>query len=468
MANISVDDLVEIGNKKGVNMASFKQKLMQKFGSQGVPEELFSDGDDPTGYLKPPKLINQGLQPQSTALKPVPGQAPVKPQYAPPVPTGQPQPMLQAPREDLDVASQFGITTPAQPQPTQTPMQPHQPQPQQQSLADIISMLQGQKSNYGVRQNLSDALSIIGGGKANYFEKYAGDENDYSKLIAQEAIKKQFEEPSYVVSYDKEGNPVFNQAPGNIKNAPFYASPQGGQYYGAKTRQAEAQAENFELGSGLVKDSLSGQGQVGGVRPGTTVTSGGITVPLNPKLTEAEGSAVSALRTFEPQIEDIAQSIRGGVFEPGGKGVLSNLKRTYQQASVDQPGMFGRLLTSTNPNLQAIQSELNSVRRYAFGEGGKNLTDTEKNIVFALLDTTGKSDNQIIEDHQKAIQILRAKEQIALGGANAVSQNMVGSVNNQNNQPKQLDPQTAQQILQQAGGDKDKARQIARSQGYSF
>ncbi len=33
---------------------------------------------------------------------------------------------------------------------------------------------------------------------------------------------------------------------------------------------------------------------------------------------------------------------------------------------------------------------------------------------------------------------------------------------------KQLDSATAQQILQEAGGDKDKAREIAKSRGYSF
>jgi len=37
-----------------------------------------------------------------------------------------------------------------------------------------------------------------------------------------------------------------------------------------------------------------------------------------------------------------------------------------------------------------------------------------------------------------------------------------------NGQPKQLDPDTARQFLQQAGGDKNKARQMATQAGYTF
>src|SRR3990167_5852227 len=99
-------------------------------------------------------------------------------------------------------------------------------------------------------QNIGDTLTVLGGGKPE------STSDDLSKLYAQEAIKKQFEDDEYVVSYDQSGSPVFTKAPGNIKNAPFYSSQQGGQYYQAKTGQAEAQGKQAQVETGLMEQVM--------------------------------------------------------------------------------------------------------------------------------------------------------------------------------------------------------------------
>lgn len=59
---------------------------------------------------------------------------------------------------------------------------------------------------------------------------------------------------------------------------------------------------------------------------------------------------------------------------------------------------------------------------------------------------------------------------IFLGGEDAftAAKSAPPLVSGVSNQPKQLDANTAKEILRQAGGDKNKARQIAQSQGYTF
>src|SRR3990167_2596878 len=264
----------------------------------------------------------------------------------------------------------------------------------------------------GIVGKAGDAFTILGGGQP----RDMGD--DYSKLYAQEAIKKQFEEPSYVVSYDKEGNPVFTKAPGNIKNAPFYASPAGGQYYQARTGQAEAQGTQAKTETEMIntvlpqiRQSMSGQG--GDITPGTTVQAGPFNVPLNPKLTESEQGVIGGVQAMEPKIAEIEQSLNSGILETPN---LGDVGRTINQLRADRQSA---LFTATNPKLQQLQSELNTLKKtIPFTEGGKQLTETEKSMVLALLNISGKNNGQIMLDINRAMQILRAKEQLALGGRN--------------------------------------------------
>jgi len=54
-----------------------------------------------------------------------------------------------------------------------------------------------------------------------------------------------------------------------------------------------------------------------------------------------------------------------------------------------------------------------------FSAGGKQLTDTEKELVFRGLNMTGKSDDSILRGLNQAMAILREKENLALHGLQA-------------------------------------------------
>ena len=300
---------------------------------------------------------------------------------------------------------------------------------------DINALIQKALGPRNAGQSFGNALSILGGGKG-----INGGENDYSKLYAQEAIKNlpQFKDKQYVVSYDQEGKPVFTEAPGDIKNVPFYASPQGQAYYPAKTAQAQAQGQQAVTETEMMNTVLpqmrqAVSGQPGNqVTPGTTIQAGPFNVPLNPKIEADQASAISSAQVFTPQVEEIAKSVRGGIFESD----YGDIGRTFRQFATDT-GI--PLLTSSDSKLQETQGYLNSIRRYAFGEGGKNLTETEKGIVDKLLNVTGKNDNQIVSDHQKAIAIIQNKANIALGGRNTALQGQQSTQITKFNSPEEAD-----------------------------
>lgn len=228
--------------------------------------------------------------------------------------------------------------------------------------------------------------------------------------------------PQEYFTIDENGNPVPVEGMAGRKPLPVgytsnyqHAAESRGELSDKKIPLVEAQTKQFGLGNQILEGIQSGQ-QSGDITPGTTFTGGGVTVPLNPKLDTDQASAVSSLQTFKPQIEEIAKATKNGIFNSMKPGVIGNIERTSRQYAVDS-GI--PMLTSADPKLQEVQGYLNSVRRYAFGEGGKNLTGVEKGIVDKLLNTTGKNDDQIISDHQKAIQIIQSKSNIALGGRNA-------------------------------------------------
>ena len=177
--------------------------------------------------------------------------------------------------------------------------------------------------------------------------------------------------------------------------------------------QKALQRFKVEHQQGMLSQILGGGG-VGGanVPPGTTYNIAGLNIPLNPKLTGDETSAVAAQNVFAPLARDIQQTTRQGVFQ----SPFGNVGRTYRQFAANQPSA---LFTAHDPKLQAVQGKLNSIKRYVFGEGGKQLTPYEAKLVFALTNPTGKSDEQYSTDLDQAVAIIEEKSRIALGGQRA-------------------------------------------------
>lgn len=150
--------------------------------------------------------------------------------------------------------------------------------------------------------------------------------------------------------------------------------------------------------------------------PGSKFDQGGVSIPLNRELTGDERQDVASARSLEPSITSIKSMISKGIFNSPQYG---DIGRTTKQALTD---LGHPLATSQFPELQDLQSEFNNVKtQLPFTFGGKNLTPTEKDLVFRLLNTTGKSDKIIVNDLDKAMSIIRNKESLVLGGANAAA-----------------------------------------------
>lgn len=161
-------------------------------------------------------------------------------------------------------------------------------------------------------------------------------------------------------------------------------------------------------------EQLKAQGGQSQLPPGTTGRFGKFTVPLNPKLTGDEMSAVSANEVFTPMAKEIQGMVNKKVFDSPRFG---NVGRTYKQWAGSQFAPGSGLLTAGDKNLQKYQSKVKSLRRYVFGEGGKQLTPYESNVVMALIDPIGKSDEQYNSDLGEATKIIETKSRLALGGA---------------------------------------------------
>lgn len=157
-------------------------------------------------------------------------------------------------------------------------------------------------------------------------------------------------------------------------------------------------------------------GAVGGnLPPGSTVTVGGLRIPLNQRLTDSEQAAVSGSIAIEPVVDRIITSVDTIFAEP--KTTKEKISRTARQAIADSDNT---LLSSQDPALQSFQQELANLRRLIpFTDGGKQLTPFEAKRVFALLNTTGKNNKQIKKDITAAVSIVKAKGGLSLGGRQA-------------------------------------------------
>lgn len=173
-----------------------------------------------------------------------------------------------------------------------------------------------------------------------------------------------------------------------------------------------------ERGAQFLEKALSGDG--GNLPPGATFSSGGLTFPLNQKLTDTEQSSVAGVEKFEPLVKQVQGLIGKGVLgKPGG--IVENVKRTGKQLLAEHgDNAISRILTPDNSKLEELSSAVAEIKKFAFSEGGKQLSPTEKAVVNAGLTLSGKSDEAIKRDFGAAIDILRKKKLLALGGANSV------------------------------------------------
>ena len=275
-------------------------------------------------------------------------------------------------------------------------------QPTQQS--QIPDLTQFQQPQQSASQLVGNFMTRLGGGKPE------DGTSDLAKLYQQEAIKSHFDKGDYVVSYDKEGKPVFTQAPGAIKNQPFYATQQGGSYYGAKTGQAGAQGaqaktetELMEMVKKQIQDALKNQSEgtqnpsSNPIIPGTKVQAGPISIPLNPELTESEARSFGTLPVLNDAVTKFTALAQKGTLEDPNQ--MSAAGKGFAVDKGWAPLTFGQ------EDLSSMQAELNRIKANTlFAEGGKTLTTNERQVIENLFSTSGKDKGRIINDVQEGVR----------------------------------------------------------------
>lgn len=207
-------------------------------------------------------------------------------------------------------------------------------------------------------------------------------------------------------------NPIDN----NLKEAQIQALKDKSEYQVGLLQNKEENLNRLLEQQTLIKNLIGGSGINGeNLPPGSTARIGGFTIPLNQKLTESEQASVAGAQSLSPVVDRIKNSVNNGIF---GK---DSIQRTLRQSIIDSGNT---LLSSQDRNLQSFQQDLAQLKRLIpFTDGGKALTEIEKKLVFSLLNTTGKNNEQVIKDVKAATDLINRKGGLAIGGRNAAIKN---------------------------------------------
>lgn len=175
-------------------------------------------------------------------------------------------------------------------------------------------------------------------------------------------------------------------------------------------------AKEDELAGSLANTSKNITEQFGGnVTRGSKLTRGGATIELNPRPNQQEVADIASQSVMEPIFKDITRMLQEGYLDGPSKNPI---ERTMRQGIIDlgQP-----LFASQDERLKKLTSAFNKLKStLPFDAGGKQLTGTEKDLVFKLLNTTGKDNDTILSDMNFAMDKIRARAALAKGGLNSV------------------------------------------------
>lgn len=174
-------------------------------------------------------------------------------------------------------------------------------------------------------------------------------------------------------------------------------------------------AKEDELAGSVANTAKNVSAQFGGNVPrGSKITRGGVTVELNPRPNQAEAADIASQSVMEPIFKDITRMLREGYMDGPSKNPI---ERTMRQGIVDlgQP-----IFASQDERLKQLTSAFNKLKMsLPFDQGGKQLTGTEKELVFKVLNVTGKDDATILSDLNFAMDKIRQRALLASGGLNA-------------------------------------------------
>ena len=129
---------------------------------------------------------------------------------------------------------------------------------------------------------------------------------------------------------------------------------------------------------------------------------------IKPKTSDEAGTLAIAPE-FQKSINNILGMVQSPGFKWGGFGAF--------RTSLGHPSLVSGME-------EKMQNELNNLKRSAFAEGGKNLTKTERDIIFRLLEPVGKEMPNWINDLQRANRIIQSKAKMIRGETDSNSESV--------------------------------------------
>lgn len=176
--------------------------------------------------------------------------------------------------------------------------------------------------------------------------------------------------------------------------------------------------EKLQTGFGVPDASNANVQRRNTLTPGSSLSmpmpgGGTLFTPLNRELSVPAADSITKGEFSKTLVSDINTMINDGVFG------TNSLDRTARQAAVQAPSA---IWTSGNKKLSAFRGVYNKLRIISlFDEAGKALTGTEKEEALRLLELTGKSDSEILNDLNYLTSKNGYKADLLLGGSYAVS-----------------------------------------------
>lgn len=265
--------------------------------------------------------------------------------------------------------------------------------------------------------------------------------------------------------------------------------------------QAKGKAEGERAGGGGATGALSEldlRALAAGARPSPALVARGITTP---QTANRILSGVAETKRGETALKNVDSYVNKKTGEWVNDPDISaeELQRDYKKLSKQQLVDKSSLdeLSAQIAHYRRLANELGLVdipegtdllgtaaqaARLKYGEfaGDEKVKDllTVRGKISALAGAYGQ-DKRITESEYKMLQQTTLSNWDSKQGAERALNNMEQFIQNRSkslgipirglsNAERALDQSTAMQFLQQAGGDKDKARELARQQGYSF
>jgi len=179
----------------------------------------------------------------------------------------------------------------------------------------------------------------------------------------------------------------------------------------ADLQEKQASGELKQSTADLYKRVLQGQdggsGMGNGLPVGSSFTGAGLTIPLNPKLSESEQATVGGAGNIENYVGQINGMLDKGVLDFDNEAMKLGL-------DTGNPYLAGQ---GEQGMLQSAQQSLKAL--IPFAKGGKQLTQQEAKRLDTLLNFQGKNKERVQRDLNAFVDEFNTMRDLALGGSNA-------------------------------------------------